>query len=89
MEVVDRLPSDRSKVRFGAVVTLMDQRNETLSYRIVGADETDARLGWISIDSPVALVLLGKKSGDDVTVKLPRETKNYRILKIEYPDPST
>ena len=88
MKVVDRLPSDRSKVRFGAVVTLMDQRNETLSYRIVGADETDARLGWISIDSPVALVLLGKKSGDDVMVKLPQETKNYRILKIEYPDPS-
>jgi transcription elongation factor GreB len=86
--VIDRLPEDRSKVRFGAVVRLDPGDGDQLTYRIVGADETSAEKGWISIDSPVARALLGKAVNDPVVVKLAEETLRFAILDITYPDPS-
>jgi transcription elongation factor GreB len=50
----------------------------------VGADETDAPRGWISVDSPLARVLLGKQMGDEVTVTLPEGQAGFTILAIEY-----
>ena len=87
IKIVDRLPDDRSTVRFGADVSLQNERSESMSYRIVGADETDAGRGWISIDSPVARALLGKKTGDQVLAKLPEGQQLLRILKVTYQDP--
>jgi transcription elongation factor GreB len=87
IEIVDRLPSDTGKVRFGAVVTLENEVPETLVYRIVGADETDAALGWISIDSPVARNLLGKQVGDELSVSLPDGKTSLRLIDISYPQP--
>jgi transcription elongation factor GreB len=63
IQIVDRLPNDRKTVRFGAIVSLVDDSGTDMTYRIVGADETDARKNWISIDSPVARELLGKTCG--------------------------
>ncbi len=87
IKIVDRLPADRSKVRFGAEVSLQNDRSESMNYRIVGADETDAGRGWISIDSPVARALLGKSPGDEILVKLPGGQQLLRILEISYQDP--
>ena len=87
IKVVDRLPADQTKIRFGAMVTLQNKQKEVLSYRIVGADETDAGLGWISIDSPLSLVLLGKSQGEKVKAELPGGTQSYGILDISYPEP--
>jgi len=87
IKIVDRLPDDRSTVRFGADVSLQNERSELVRYRIVGADETDAGRGWISIDSPVARALLGKKIGDQVRAKLPEGQQLLRILKVTYQDP--
>lgn len=84
IQVVDRLPQDQSTVRFGASVRLEDETNNTVVYRIVGADETSATRNWISIDSPVARGLLGKRSGDKVEVKLPQGIRQLLIVDINY-----
>ena len=84
LKVIDQLPEDRSVVRFGAIINLVDSAGIKLRYRIVGADETDAKKQWISIDSPVARQLLGKKEGNRIKVNLPEETQHFTILKIEY-----
>ena len=84
IKVVDRLPDARDKVRFGAWVTVMDSDDHEVTYRIVGADETDAEKGWISIDSPMARSLLGKEEGDTTAVKLPSGTGYLEIVEIRY-----
>ena len=84
IKVVDQAPADRTKVRFGAWVGLSSEGGIGYEYRIVGADETDADLGWISVDSPVARCLLGKSTGETVTVSLPQGDRQLEILRVEY-----
>ena len=60
--------ANRGKVGFGAWVVLEDDEGERKCYRIVGADESDADRGHISLNSPVAKALLGKAVGDEVEV---------------------
>ena len=62
--VVTDPPSDRSRVFFGAHVTLENDDGDEMTYRIVGPDEFDVDKGWISMDSPVAKALMGKRDGD-------------------------
>ncbi|MEO9275683.1 transcription elongation factor GreB [Marinomonas sp. 5E14-1] len=82
--VVDRFPSDQSRVFFGAWVTLEDEYGEIKEYRIVGPDELDHHAGYISIDSPVARALLKKQEGDEVVIRLAAGDKVYFIEAIEY-----
>ncbi len=84
IKVVDRLPADLDTVRFGAWVSLQAPRVPISSYRIVGADETDAEKGWISIDSPVARALLGKRVGDVLEVELPAGPGRFEVLEVSY-----
>ena len=84
LQVVDALPGDREKVFFGATVILGDETGEECSYRIVGADETDAKTGWISVDSPMSKAVLGKRLDEEVTVRTPTGSKMYWILAIDY-----
>lgn len=84
VQVVDRVPDDQSEVRFGAWVSLLDEDGKPLEYRIVGADETDASLGWVSVDSPVARALLGKRSGDEVQVRLPEGEVWLEVTAVRY-----
>jgi transcription elongation factor GreB len=84
VEVVHNSPPDRNRVYFGAVVTLEDGDGVECVYRIVGADETDARKGWISVDSPLARTLLGKSAEDSIRVQLPEGEAEYFILEIDY-----
>jgi transcription elongation factor GreB len=84
VEVVDRSPSDEGRVFFGAWVRLESSSEEQVEYRIVGADETDAAKGFISIDSPLARALLGCSSGDEVQVELPVSTEKYVLKGIRY-----
>ena len=70
--VVHEPPNDAGRVFFGAWVTVEDDDGEEHTYRIVGADESDLDRGCISIDSPVARALLGKRDGDEVTVRVPQ-----------------
>ena len=82
--VVREPPPRRDRVYFGAVVTVQDHAGETTVYRIVGADETEAARGWISVDSPLARALLGKPVDSRVTVDLPEGRAQYDLMKIEY-----
>jgi transcription elongation factor GreB len=82
--VVSEPPSDPARVFFGAHVTVEDEDGERHTYRIVGADESDAGKGWISIDSPVARACLGKREDDTITVRAPRGEIEYTILEVKY-----
>ncbi|TYL48711.1 transcription elongation factor GreB [Marinomonas sp. IMCC 4694] len=86
--VVDRLPSDLTRVFFGAWVTLEDEAGECKEYRIVGPDELDHHVGYISIDSPVARALLKKQEGDEVSIRLEGGEKTYFVDSIVYRDAS-
>src|SRR5262245_38655256 len=66
LEVVSAPETPDACVRFGAWIHLEDEGGATVTYRVVGADESDAARGWISIDSPVARALMGKREGDEV-----------------------
>jgi len=84
VQVVRANPPDRSRVFFGARLVLEDDDGSLHRYRIVGADETDAARGWISVDSPVARALLGKRVEVEVTVSLPEGRVLLSIRAIEY-----
>ncbi len=77
-------PDDPKRVFFGAHVTIEDDDGIAKTYRIVGADESDLELGCISIDSPVARALLGKRIDDEVTVRVPKGDVTYTITNVEY-----
>ena len=87
VQVIDRIPEDQDVVRFGAWVNLEESDGQKREYRIVGADETDATLGWVSIDSPVARALLGKSSGDEVRVELPEGEVLLEVISVRYRAP--
>lgn len=84
IRVVEGNPADPSRIRFGARVTLASSEGKRFSYRIVGADETRAADGWISIDSPVARCLLGAGVGDHIKVALPQGDRELEVLEITY-----
>lgn len=84
MTVVDQAPNDTSRVYFGAWVTLEDDAGKTQRWRLVGPDELAPSRGHISIDSPMARALLGKRVDDDVCVLLPDGQSFYTIAAIDY-----
>ncbi len=84
VEVIDRVPSQQDRVFFGAIVTLQDGEGIVVRYRIVGADEIDPVLGYISVDSPMARALLGKRVEDQVMVTLPEKKAVFQVLEINY-----
>lgn len=87
LRVVDIAPTDRNAIYFGARVRVEDMASGQQShYRIVGPDETDARLGDISIDSPLARAMLRKRIDDVVEAELPGGLASYAIVAVDYPD---
>ena len=84
-DVIDVSNIKNDKIVFGATIELFDEKSEKeLTYQIVGIDEANVEKGLISINSPVARALMGKKIGDSVNVKTPGGEMSYEILKIEY-----
>ena len=71
-------------VYFGATVTVLDEDGAEHEYRIVGADETDGKAGAISIDSPVARALLGKRVDDEVRVGSGESERTVAVVDIRY-----
>lgn len=73
------------KVVFGVTVSLEEtETGKPLTYRIVGDDEADIKLGMISVSSPIARALIGKEEGDVVTVQAPGGDIGYEILEVRY-----
>ncbi len=85
MVVVDRPPTDRSRVYFGAWVELAGPDGQRRRHRIVGPDEFDMAPGYISMDSPLARALLGRRSGDELEIELPAGPVTVSILSVDYP----
>lgn len=85
VEVVSRVPDDRGKVFFGAWVTLEDESGEEQRWRIVGPDEFDVGAGKLSMDSPMARAILGKRLDDEVSVQTPSGPQTFFITDIAYP----
>ena len=85
LRVVEEAPADREAVFFGATVGVEDiATGDTARYRIVGPDETDAKLGHISIDSPLARALLKKRIDDELEAPLPGGIRRYAIVDVAY-----
>ena len=82
--VVQQIPDDRSRIFFGAWVTVEDEHCETTRYRIVGPDEIDPKRGCISVDSPVARALLRRRVGDEVDLRLPKGDARLQIIDVDY-----
>jgi len=82
--VVDSRPADESRVFFGAWVRLENEKGVVSDYRIVGPDEFDPAKGLISMDSPLARVLMKKTEGDEVIVKRPKGEAFFTIRRIQY-----
>ena len=84
-EVIDVSKLSGSTVKFGATVTLVDEDTEAKKvFQIVGESEADVKSGRVSISSPTARALIGKKVGDSVEVNTPGGGKSYEILKVAY-----
>lgn len=84
-EVIDVKSLSGDKVTFGATVTLVDEDTEEEStYQIVGEYEADLAKKRISIVSPIARGLIGKKLGESVEIITPKGVKYYEILAVEF-----
>ena len=84
LNVVSHIPSDQNKVYFGAWVTIENDSGEESEYRIVGPDEFDLSLRKLSMDSPLAKAMLGKRLDDEVIVTTPKGQQSYYITAIRY-----
>jgi len=84
-EVIDVSKLSGATVKFGATVTLIDEDTEAQKmFQIVGESEADVKSGRVSVSSPTARALIGKKVGDSVEVNTPGGGKSYEILKVAY-----
>jgi len=84
-EVIDVSKLSGNTVKFGATVTLVDEdTEEEKSYQIVGDSEADVKSGKVSVSSPIARALIGKKVGDAVEVNTPGGGKSYEVLKVAF-----
>jgi len=84
-QVVDPSTLGHTRVSFGSTVQLTDQNtDEEISYTIVGGTESNPTKGLISIQSPMARVLIGKEEGDEVSLTLPSGKRTYDIEEVSY-----
>lgn len=85
--VVRHLPTDQSKIYFGAWVELIDEHGATVRYRIVGPDELNPACNYISIDSVLGKALLGKQIDAEVNIETPSGPRCLVVMDIEYSAP--
>ena len=84
-EVVDTATLAAKNIIFGATVELMDLESEDkVKYQIVGEDESDVKHGKVSVFSPIARSLIGKKAGDVIEFKTPKGEKEYEVLNFYF-----
>ncbi|MCE9686119.1 transcription elongation factor GreB [Shewanella sp. AS16] len=84
LKIVDYSPQQEGKIFFGAWFELENEAGDKVRYRIVGKDELDTKLGYITIDSPMARALIGKQVDDEVVVQTPSGPREWYINLIRY-----
>jgi len=81
---VTKMTNDGTVI-FGSTVKLVDEETgDEVTYHIVGEDEANIKQGKISVTSPVARAMIGKKVGDIASVNAPNGLKEYEILNVRY-----
>ncbi len=84
-EVIDVSKLSGKQIKFGATITVVDEdTDEKNSYQIVGPDEADVKEKRLSITSPLARAVIGKKVGDTVEVTTPNGSKSYEIVRVAF-----
>jgi len=84
-EVIDPSTQTGDHVKFGAHVWLVDEETEKeVTYQIVGVHEADIKVHRLSLSSPLAKALIGKKVGETISVPAPSGDRSYEILGITY-----
>ena len=84
-EIIDISALSGDSVKFGAFVTLFDEEaDREVTYQLVGLYEADIKSGRLSITAPLAKALIGKKTGDTVSVPAPGGDRSYEILTIRF-----
>ncbi|MCK6597322.1 MAG: transcription elongation factor GreA [Bdellovibrionaceae bacterium] len=84
-EVIDISTIKSDRIVFGATVTVMDlDTDEESQYQIVGVDEANVKLGKVSILSPLARALIGKKTGETIVVQSPKGDKEFEIKNFKF-----
>ena len=85
VEVIDPSTLSGSQVKFGAHVKLVDEETDKeATYQIVGVYEADIKARLLSISSPLAKSLIGKKVGDTISVPAPGGDRSYEILEVRF-----
>jgi transcription elongation factor GreB len=84
LKVVEHGAGAPDGIYFGAWIELRRGDGARLVYRIVGPDETDAALGWISIDSPLARAALKRRPDDEFVVALPDGPVRFAVVSVRY-----
>jgi transcription elongation factor GreA len=85
VEVIDPSTLSGDMVKFGAHVKLLDEETDKeMKYQIVGQHEADIKQGRLSISSPLAKTLIGKKVGSSISVPAPGGDRTYEILSVEF-----
>ncbi|MEE7625468.1 transcription elongation factor GreB [Methylobacter sp. Wu8] len=88
LNIVSQPPDDQDRIFFSAWVTLENEADEEVTYRIVGADELDPKKRYISLDSPLARALLKKTFDDEVAIQNELKETRYTVVDINYGKPS-
>lgn len=86
LQVIDVTAVDaKGKIIFGSTVELIDEETgKEIIYKIVGEDEADLKIGFISCSSPIARALIGKNEGDVVNFSAPGGEKEFEVIQVRY-----
>lgn len=85
LQIINLSSLSGDKVSFGARVTIADgETGDESTYLILGEDESDPKAGRISVASPLARALIGKKAGDIAQVRTPKGEREVEIVKIQF-----
>ena len=84
-QIIDPTSYEHNAVKFGSTVLISDLDTEKeSSYTVVGVAEANLDKGYISLSSPLARAMLGKKVGDEFKVRLPKGESEFEIVSIKY-----
>ncbi|MEM9455961.1 MAG: transcription elongation factor GreA [Myxococcota bacterium] len=84
-QVIEPTSIKSETIGFGATIKLLDMDTDKEQvYALVGEQEADVDRGRISIKTPIARALLGKREGDDVTIRLPKGEREFEVLSVQY-----
>lgn len=84
IRIVDQVPSDSTRIYFGAWFELEDEAGGRQTFRLVGPDEFDFSDEYISMDSPLGRAVLGKGLEEEIAVSTPHGETHYVIVSVDY-----